>query len=357
MAALGMTLWRKAVDLIITKPDDWHHHLRDGEALLTTVPAVAKQFGRAIIMPNLNPPVTSADEASAYRQRILKVLPKGCQFTPLMTLYLTEQTTPQIIHEAKGMGIVYACKLYPAGATTHSQFGVRNLETIYPVLEAMAERTINLPLLIHGESIAPEVDVFDREQRFIEETLAPLSLRFPTLRMVLEHITTKTAVDFIKGAPKTLAATITAHHLLLNRNDLLVNGIKPHYYCLPILKSHSNQLALIEAAISGNPQFFLGTDSAPHPREAKEGPCGCAGIYTGHAAIELYATIFEQAGAIDKLEGFASHYGADFYQLSRNTQTIRLIKAPWQIPSTLPLGDSEVIPFWAGKMLAWRISD
>lgn len=333
-------------------PDDWHIHLRDGAALTQTVSDATKQFARAIVMPNLVPPVTHLEHALAYRKRILDHVPKGKSFEPLMTLYLTDQTSAAMLQEAKGSGIVYGCKLYPAGATTHSDAGVTNILQRYPIFETMA--TLGIPLLIHGEVTRPTIDVFDREKYFIDEVLIPLQQTFPTLKIVLEHITTQEAVDFVKDTPTQVAATITAHHLLLSRNDLFKGGINPHHYCLPIVKRASHQNALIAAATSGNPKFFLGTDSAPHPIHKKETTHGCAGIYTAHAAIELYTEVFEDANALDKLPGFASFYGADFYGLPRNTTTITLIKEPWEVPKTLPFGKEVLRPLRAGEKIAWR---
>lgn len=337
--------------ITLTKPDDWHIHFRDSEYLATTVAATAKQFARALVMPNLRPPVLTAADALAYQQRILSAIPNGLNFKPLMSLYLTDNTTPEIVKAAKKSGHVVAFKLYPAGATTHSAAGVTQLEKIYPALTAMMEE--NLLLLIHGEVTTPEVDIFAREQCFIEQVLIPLQKRFPTLRMVLEHITSEYAANWVATAPDNITATITAHHLWLDRNDLLVGGIHPHYYCLPIVKTQRDKMALIAAATSGNPKFFLGTDSAPHAQSQKESPCGCAGIFTAHAALELYATIFEQADALDKLEGFASFFGADFYQLPRNQEKISLTKQNWQVPEFYPYGKEKLIPFNAGKTLTW----
>ncbi|GAB3784694.1 dihydroorotase [Dyella agri] len=340
--------------LEIIRPDDWHLHLRDGAALGSVVADTARQFARAIVMPNLKPPVTTVAQAEDYRRRILAGLPAGTRFQPLMTLYLTEATTPEEIARAKASGTVFAVKYYPAGATTNSQAGVRDLAHVYPVLEAMERH--GLPLLMHGEVTDPTVDIFDREHAFIERHLIPLRARFPELRMVLEHITTGAAVDFIREAPAHVGATITAHHLLLNRNAIFEGGIRPHYYCLPVLKRETHRQALVEAATSGDPHFFLGTDSAPHAQQAKEAACGCAGIYTAHAAIELYAEAFEQAGKLDQLEAFASFHGPDFYGLPRNTDTIVLERKSWTVPDTLPFGDSHCIPFRAGQAIAWSIT-
>jgi dihydroorotase len=342
-------------EITLTRPDDWHVHLRDNDALKDTVPAMARYFGRTIVMPNLLPPITQAEQALAYQQRINKAQ-QHCprQVTPLMVIYLTDNTSAEDIRAAKQAGVV-ACKLYPAGATTNSDSGVTDIKNIYPALQAMQEE--GLLFLLHGEVTDADIDIFDREAVFIEQILKPLLPDFPQLKMVLEHITTKDAVDFINDAPDNLAATITAHHLLFNRNDMLVGGIRPHYYCLPILKRNTHQKALIQAATSGNPKFFLGTDSAPHTQSNKETDCGCAGCYTAHAAIELYATAFDEANALDKLEGFASHFGPDFYGLERNTDTITLKKAPWQIPTELALANETLIPLAAGQSLPWQVID
>lgn len=336
----------------ITRPDDWHLHLRDGPVLASVVGHTARQFSRAIVMPNLRPPVVNTGQALAYRQRIRDALPPGSAFEPLMTLYLTDHTSPQEMAFARASGVVYACKLYPAGATTNSESGVTDLERIYPVLAAMAEQ--ELPLLVHGEVTDPAVDIFDREARFIEERLAPIIDTFPGLKVVFEHLTTAEAVAFVRGGPDNLGATITPHHLLYNRNAMLSGGIRPHYYCLPILKRERHRLALVEAATSGHPRFFLGTDSAPHLRLDKESACGCAGAYSAHAAIELYAEVFEQAGALGRLDGFASRHGADFYGLPRNRGSLNLRRVPWQVPQSYPLGEGSLIPLRAGEMVAWR---
>lgn len=338
----------------LTRPDDWHLHVRDGAALHAVVPHSARQFARAIIMPNLRPPVTTTERALAYRNRILAAVPDGLAFQPLMTLYLTDHTSPDEIARARESGHIVACKLYPAGATTNSDSGVTALDEIYPVLEAMQAR--GLPLLIHGEVTTPHVDVFDREAAFIDQVLTPLAWDFPELKIVLEHITTEDAVDYVREAPATIAATITAHHLLYNRNALFQDGIRPHYYCLPILKRERHRQALIQAAISGNPKYFLGTDSAPHPRQGKEAACGCAGCYTAHAALELYAEAFAAAGALDKLEAFASFHGADFYGLPRNVGTVTLSRQPTSVPESFPFGGDELIPLRAGETLGWRLA-
>ena len=337
----------------ITRPDDWHLHLRDGDVIASVVAHTAQRFARAIVMPNLKPPVTTVAQAEDYRRRILANLPPGLRFRPLMTLYLTESTTVEEIVRAKASDSVFAVKYYPAGATTNSQSGVRELSRVYPVLEAM-ERC-ELPLLMHGEVTDPDVDIFDRERVFIERHLQPLRARFPALRMVLEHVTTRDGVDFVSAAPANVAATITAHHLLLNRNALFQGGIHPHHYCLPILKRETHRAALLQAATSGDPHFFLGTDSAPHVRTAKESACGCAGIYTAHAAIELYAEAFEQAGRLDRLEAFASFHGADFYRLPRNQERLVLERTPWIVPDAYPLGAATCQPMRAGESVAWSV--
>ncbi len=341
------------MELTLARPDDWHLHVRDGDALAGVVPHTAAQFGRAIIMPNLQPPVTSVAQALAYRQRILAVLPADTAFNPLMTLYLTDNTPADEIMQAANSEHVHAVKLYPAGATTHSDAGVTDIANTHAALAAMQET--GLPLLVHAEVTDGDVDVFDREAVFIERHLRPLLERFPALKLVLEHVTTEDGVNFVESTPDTVAATITAHHLLMNRNDMFNGGIRPHHYCLPVLKRERHRAALVRAATSGNRKFFLGTDSAPHARERKETACGCAGIYTAHAALELYAQAFETAGALDKLEGFASQFGADFYQLPRNTDTITLEKKDWQLPDSYPLGSSTVIPMHAGETLHWQI--
>lgn len=339
--------------LIMTAPDDWHIHLRDGEALKYTVPHAAAQFRRVIVMPNLIPPVLNAGQALGYKNRILKNSPQATAFEPLMVLYLTDNTSREDIVEAQSAGIM-ACKLYPAGATTNSDSGVTSIDKIYPVLEQMQESGIKL--LIHGEVTDGQIDIFDREAVFIERTLSRIVADFPALKVVLEHVTTRDAVQFVESCSENLAATITAHHLLFNRNHLLAGGVRPHYYCLPILKRQGHQQALIDAAISGSPKFFLGTDSAPHAKSKKETACGCAGSYTAFAAIELYAEVFEQAGALNRLEAFASHFGPDFYELPRNTGTVTLEKSPWQVPAEFHFGDDTLIPVKAGETLHWRIS-
>ena len=340
--------------LSITRPDDWHCHLRDGDAMANVVGATAREFARAIVMPNLKPPVVRVDEARAYRDRILAALPRGSAFTPLMTLYLTEATAPAEIARGKSSGVVTAVKYYPAGATTNSQAGVADIRRCDAVLEAMQEA--GMPLLVHGEVTDPEVDVFDREAVFLERTMAPLVQRFPRLRFVLEHVTTRQGVEFVERAPANVGATITAHHLLLNRNAIFAGGLRPHHYCLPVLKREEHRQALVRAATSGNPRFFLGTDSAPHPRGSKECDCGSAGLYTAHAALELYAEAFEAAGALDKLEGFASHFGADFYGLPRNTGRVTLERAEWRVPREYPFGASTVVPMRADGFIRWRLA-
>ena len=344
-----------AKTLSITRPDDWHLHLRDGAALKAVLPDTAKQFARAIVMPNLRPPVTTTALALAYRQRILDALPAELNFEPLMTLYLTDNTTAEEIALAKASGIVHGIKLYPAGATTNSDSGVTNLGHCVKALEAMEK--LGVPLLAHAEVTDADVDVFDRERVFIERNMAPLLKKFPALKVVFEHITTKDAADFVTEASSNVAATITAHHLLMNRNDMFKGGIQPHHYCLPILKREEHRVALVKAAISGNAKFFLGTDSAPHAKHTKEAACGCAGMYTAHTAIELYAEAFENANALEKLEGFASFYGADFYGLPRNTAQITLIKESWKVPDSLPFDGDALVPLRAGQTLAWKLQN
>jgi dihydroorotase len=339
--------------LTITRPDDWHLHLRDGTALQAVLPDTARQFARAIVMPNLRPPVTTTERALAYKQRILQALPAGMQFEPLMTLYLTDNTTADEIVTAKASGIVHGIKLYPAGATTNSDSGVTDIANCNKALGAMEKH--GMPLLVHAEVTDVDVDVFDREKVFIERHMAPLLKRFPALRVVFEHITTKDAADFVTSAPANVGATITAHHLLMNRNAMFAGGIRPHHYCLPVLKREVHRQALVAAAVSGNPKFFLGTDSAPHAKSAKEASCGCAGMYTAHAAIELYAEAFEAADALDKLEAFASFYGADFYGLPRNKDTITLLAKAWIVPEEIPLGSESLVPLRAGQAIAWRL--
>ena len=340
--------------LKLARPDDWHLHLRQGEVMRSVVGMTAKQMGRAIVMPNLSPPVRNAQEALRYRKEIVCSLPKGTSFNPLMTLYLTDKTTKQNIIEAGNNEHVYAVKLYPAGATTNSESGVTSVLGVYPVIEQMQKEGV--PLLVHGEVTHADIDVFDREKVFIETVLAPLLKNFPELKVVLEHITTKEAVDFVSESSDNVAATITAHHLLANRNHMLVGGIKPHYYCLPVLKRKSpHQEALIAAATSGSAKFFLGTDSAPHDKYQKESACGCAGVFSAHAAIELYAEVFDRANKIEMLEGFASHHGPDFYGLKRNTESITLEKNSWVVPESYKLANSEIVPFFGGRSLSWRL--
>lgn len=342
------------MNITLTQPDDWHLHVRDGAEMASVIKFSAQQFRRAIIMPNLKPPVTTVGAALAYRDRILAALPGNASFTPLMTLYLTETTKSSELELAASCDHVHAVKYYPAGATTNAGAGVRKLANVYPLLEVMARA--GLPLLIHGEDPNPGTDVFDREGIFIEHQLVPCVEHFPELKIILEHITTTGAVQYIESAPDTVAATITAHHLLLNRNAMFEQGLRPHHYCLPVLKREQHRKALLKAATSGSAKFFLGTDSAPHSATAKESACGCAGIFTAHAAMELYAEAFEQADALDKLEGFASHFGADFYGLPRNTSTISILKEPWAVPGSYVFGKDRVIPFRADKHIPWKIS-
>ena len=338
--------------LTITRPDDWHLHVRDGEALLTVVPHTAAQFGRAIIMPNLRPPVTTAQQALEYRQRILAAVPEGRNFQPLMTLYLTDNLPPKEIARAKAAGVV-AVKLYPAGATTNSDAGVTDPRKTYRTLEAM--QRADVPLLVHGEVTSPDIDLFDREAVFIEQQLMPLRRDFPELKIVFEHITTREAAQYVQGAGRFTAATITAHHLLYNRNAIFTGGIRPHYYCLPVLKREEHRLALVQAATSGSDRYFLGTDSAPHPAHLKEHASGCAGCYTAHAAMELYAEAFDAAGALDKLEGFANFHGPAFYGLPRNSGTLSLVRESWTPPDSFAFGEAELKPLRAGEALAWRV--
>ena len=341
--------------ITLTRPDDWHLHLRDEPVLVDTVAHSARVFRRAIVMPNLVPPVTSLATADGYRQRILKQVPDGYDFEPLMTLYLTDSLAPEEIHKAYASGLVSAVKYYPAGATTNSENGVTAIDKVYPAIETLAE--LGMPLLFHGEVTDPAIDIFDRESVFIDTILAPLLQRYPELKVVLEHITTRGATEFVMAQNNNVAATITAHHLLYNRNHLLVGGVRPHFYCLPILKRDIHQQALIEAATSGSPRFFLGTDSAPHPVHAKETACGCAGIFTAHAALELYTEVFDNADALDQLECFTSFNGPDFYGLPRNTDKLTLTRTPWQVPPSYKLGNSSVIPLRAGEKIGWRITE
>lgn len=339
--------------ITITRPDDWHLHLRDGAAMRDVLPHTARRFARAIVMPNLKPPVTTTALALAYRERILAALPAGSGFEPLMTLYLTDNTQPDEIILAKQSGAVHAVKYYPAGATTNSDSGVTAIEKSFAVFERMAE--IGMPLLVHGEVTDSTVDVFDRERVFIERVLMPLVERFPQLKVVMEHITTREAAQFVTAASPRVAATITAHHLLMSRNAMFAGGMRPHLFCFPILKREAHREALVAAAISGNPKFFLGTDSAPHARHTKENDCGCAGTYTAHAGIELYAEAFDAAGRLDRLEGFASHFGADFYGLPRNTDVITLRREQQPVPASLPFGADTLVPLRAGANVAWAL--
>jgi len=340
--------------VVLRRPDDWHLHLRDGAALQAVAPFTAARFARAIVMPNLTPPITTTALALAYRQRILAALPADAKFEPLMTLYLTERTDPREIARAHASGAIWGCKLYPAGATTHSDAGVADIRRIDAVLARMSE--LDLVLQVHGEVTDPAVDVFEREARFIETALAGVVERFPTLRIVLEHVSTREGVRFVEQARRGVAATLTPHHLLLNRNALLAGGIRPHHYCLPILKSEADRVALVAAATGGSPKFFLGTDSAPHGRLTKEAACGCAGIFSAHAAIELYAEVFAAAGALERLQSFASEFGADFYGLPRNVEKMTLLRDPWRVPHSLAFGNDELVPFRAGGEITWRIA-
>ena len=342
------------LEITLRRPDDWHIHLRDGDALPRTVADAAAQFHRCIVMPNLLPPIMNTHQAMAYRERILAQVPAGANFDPLMVLYLTDNTTAAEILEAHESGLVKAVKLYPAGATTNSDSGVTDILQRSEVFAAM--QNVGMPLLVHGEVTEANIDIFDREAIFIDTVLKPLTQNFPELRIVLEHITTAQAVDFVQQAPDNIAATITAHHLLFNRNDMLVGGIRPHYFCLPILKRSTHQQALLDAATSGNPKFFLGTDSAPHATDKKETTCGCAGAYTAYAAIELYATAFESVDALDKLEDFAASFGPDFYGLPRNTETITLTKQTWSAPESLSFGDTSLTPLLAGETITWQLT-
>ena len=339
--------------LTLTQPDDWHLHVRDGAALDDVLGFTAGQFGRAIIMPNLTPAVTTTAQALAYKDRIVAALPANCTFQPLMTLYLTDNTPADEIRRAKASGSVYGVKLYQAGATTNSQSGVTDIALCDETLAAMEQE--GMPLLIHGEVTSDHVDIFDREAVFIRDVLQPLTARFPNLKIVFEHITTAEAVSFVEQSHAGVAATITAHHLLLNRNDMLVGGVRPHYYCLPVLKRERHRQALVTAATSGSPKFFLGTDSAPHTRSTKEHACGCAGSFTAPAALELYAEVFDRAGKLERLEGFASYFGADFYGLPRNIQRVTLVREAWQMPASYPFLDEEIVPFMAGEEISWTL--
>jgi len=339
--------------LTITRPDDWHLHLRDGALMQSVLPDTARQFARAIVMPNLRPPVTTTALALEYRQRILAALPAGMKFEPLMTLYLTDNTSAEEIRKAKASGVVHAVKLYPAGATTNSDAGVTDIRNTYAALEEM--QRCGMPLLVHGEVTDSNIDIFDREAVFIERVMQPLLRDLPELRVVFEHITTLDAAQFVADAPATLAATLTPQHLLYNRNALLAGGIRPHYYCLPILKRETHRVALVKAVTSGNKKFFLGTDSAPHAQHTKEAACGCAGCYTAHTALELYAEAFEAAGVLDKLEAFASFYGADYYGLPRNTDTVTLRRESWQVPDSIGFGEHRLVPLRAGEAMQWKL--
>jgi dihydroorotase len=339
--------------LRLRRPDDWHLHLRDGAALAAVLPFSAARFARAIVMPNLKPPVTTTALALAYRERILAALPAGAKFQPLMTLYLTDQTSAAEVQRAHASGLIFGCKLYPAGATTHAEAGVTDLARIEPALAAMT--ALDLPLLVHGEVTDREVDVFDREARFIERILAPLTERWPGLRIVFEHVSTRAAVEFVRAARRGVGATVTPQHLLHNRNALFAGGLRPHLYCLPVLKTEADRRAVLEAVAAGDARFFLGTDSAPHSRVAKESACGCAGIFSAHAGIELYAEIFEAEGILPRLQGFACEYGADFYRLPRNQDEITLLREPWSPPASYPFADGQLVPLRAGERIAWRL--
>jgi dihydroorotase len=341
------------MELKLTRPDDWHLHLRDGALMQSVLPDTARQFARAIVMPNLKPPVTTTALALAYRQRIISALPEGAKFEPMMTLYLTDMTSAEEIRIAKASGVVHAIKLYPAGATTNSDAGVNDLRKTYAALEEM--QRCGMPLLVHGEVTDSNIDIFDREAVFIDKVLHPLLKDLPNLRVVFEHITTQDAAQFVASAADNIAATITAHHLLYNRNALLAGGVRPHYYCLPVLKRETHREALVKAATSGSQKFFLGTDSAPHAQHTKENACGCAGCYTAHTAIELYAEAFENAGALNKLEGFASFFGADYYGLQRNQETITLLKEDWQVPESIDFAEYQLVPLRAGEKLKWKL--
>ncbi|HQS59537.1 MAG: dihydroorotase [Gallionellales bacterium 35-53-114] len=341
------------MELKLIRPDDWHLHLRDDALMRSVLPDTARQFARAIVMPNLRPPVTTTVQAQAYRERIMAALPAGMKFEPLMTLYLTDNTSAEEIRRAKDSGLVHAVKYYPEGATTNSDAGVTDMRKAYPALEEM--QRCGMPLLVHGEVTDPAVDVFDREAVFIERVLQPLLRDLPSLRVIFEHITTADAVQYVQEAPANIAATLTVHHLLYNRNAMFAGGMRPHYYCLPVLKRETHRQALMAAAISASPKFFLGTDSAPHAQHTKENACGCAGIYSAHNALELYAEAFEQAGALDRLEGFASFFGADFYGLPRNTSSVTLRREEWKVPATLGFGEHQLVPLRAGEMVKWKL--
>jgi dihydroorotase len=339
--------------LRLRRPDDWHLHLRDGAALRAVLPFTVARFARAIVMPNLAPPITTTALALAYRERILAALPAGASFQPLMTLYLTDHTGAAEIERAHASGAIFGCKLYPAGATTHSDAGVTDIARLEPALAAMM--ALDLPLLVHGEVTDPQVDVFEREARFIERVLAPLAERWPALRIVFEHVSTRAAVEFVRAARLGIAATVTPQHLLWNRNAMFHGGLRPHLYCLPVLKTEADRRALLEPIAGGDARFFLGTDSAPHARVAKESACGCAGVFSAHAAIELYAEIFDTEGMLPRLQGFASEFGADFYRLPRNTDQITLLREPWSPPASYPFPDGELVPLRAGSMIGWRL--
>ncbi len=341
--------------LTLTRPDDWHLHLRDDALMQSVLPDTARQFARAIVMPNLRPPVTTTAQAVAYRERILKALPAGKKFEPLMTLYLTDNTSSDEIRKAKQSGVVHAVKLYPAGATTNSDAGVTDLRKTYAALEEM--QRCGMPLLVHGEVTSADIDIFDREAVFIERVMQPLLKDLPSLRVVFEHITTRDAAQFVTEAPANIGATLTPQHLLYNRNAMLAGGIRPHFYCLPILKRETHREALVKAATSGSPKFFLGTDSAPHAQHTKENACGCAGCYSAYSAIELYAEAFEAAGALDKLEAFASFHGADYYGLPRNKDTITLRREEWHMPHTVEFGGSQLVPLRAGEKMKWKLAE
>jgi dihydroorotase len=339
--------------LSLRRPDDWHLHLRDGAALRAVLPFTAARFARAIVMPNLDPPVTTTAAALAYRERIRAALPAGARFEPLMTLYLTDETSAEEIRRAHASGAIVGCKLYPAGATTHSAAGVRDVAHLRAALEAMTE--VDLPLLVHGEVVDARVDIFERETRFIEQVLAPLVERYARLRVVLEHVSTRAGVQFVRTARPGVAATVTPQHLLFNRNALFAGGLRPHLYCLPVLKSESDRHALIEAIAAADARFFLGTDSAPHARHAKESACGCAGVFSAHAALELYAEAFEREGMLARLPAFASEFGPDFYRLPRNDERITLVRSPWTVPATYPFGAAEIVPLRAGDSIGWQL--
>jgi dihydroorotase len=339
--------------ITIARPDDWHLHLRDGAGLASVLPHTAREFGRAIVMPNLKPPVTNVTLAGEYRDRIMAALPAGMSFQPLMTLYLTDKTTPEDIVAAKNSGFVHGVKLYPAGATTNSDAGCTNVNNVLPAIEKMAE--VGLPFLVHGEVVDAEIDIFDREAVFIDRVMQPLLAKFPNLKVVFEHITTKDAADFVMGSSANVAATVTAHHLLMNRNAMLVGGIRPHLYCLPVLKRELHRKALVEAVTSGSSKFFLGTDSAPHAKGTKENSCGCAGMYTAHAALPLYAEVFDLAGKLDQLEAFASLNGPAFYNLPVSSEKVTLVKESWVVPAEYQFADSVVVPLRAGELIQWKL--